>query len=273
MDRLSINEVTTYRWSFEDDVVNYRAAGIPAIGVWRQKVADFGDEKAIELLAESGLKVCSLSWASGFTGSEGRSFRDAIADAAEAIRLAGALSAPALVVYSGARNGHTQKHARRLFANALIQLLPLAEEMNVALMVEPMHAVCAGDCTYLTSITDTCELLATIGSPLVKMVFDTYHFGHGADALDQLRQCADRIGLVHLADAAGPPVAEQNRLPLGEGVLPLCDLVATLNECGYQGYYDVELFGEAIEGLDYHKLLTDTRQAARPLFAPTSLTV
>ena len=90
MERLSINEVTTYRWSFEDDVVHYRAAGIPAIGVWRQKVTDFGDEKAIELLAESGLKISSLLWAGGFTGSDGRSFRDSIADGAEAVRLAGA---------------------------------------------------------------------------------------------------------------------------------------------------------------------------------------
>jgi len=262
MERLSINEVTTYRWSFEDDIVNYRSAGITAIGVWRQKVTDFGDEKAIELLTESGLKVSSLLWAGGFTGSDGRSFRDSIADGAEAIRLAGALQAPCLVVYSGARNGHTQSHARRLFANGLIQLLPLAEEMNVALVVEPMHEACAGECTYLTSLAETCELLYTVGSPMVKLVFDTYHFGHGPDVLSQIRQVADRIGLVHLADAAGTPAAEQDRLPLGEGILPLADIIATLHECGYQGYYDVELFGESIEGLDYQKLIADTRQAA-----------
>jgi sugar phosphate isomerase/epimerase len=272
MERLSINEVTTYRWSFEDDVVNYRNAGIPAIGVWRQKVTDFGDEKAIELLTESGLKVSSLLWAGGFTGSDGRSFRDSIADGAEAIRLAGALQAPSLVVYSGARNGHTQSHARRLFANGLIQLLPLAAEMNVTLVVEPMHENCAGECTYLMSLAETCELLSTVGSPLVKLVLDTYHFGHGNDVLRQIRQVAHHIGLVHLADAAGPPENEQDRLPLGEGVLPLADIVATLSECGYQGYYDVELFGESIEGLDYHKLIADTRQVATQLLSPASVT-
>ena len=52
MARLSINEMTTYRWSFEEDVHNLSAAGIPAIGVWRQKLSDFGEEKGIELLAE-----------------------------------------------------------------------------------------------------------------------------------------------------------------------------------------------------------------------------
>ena len=51
---LSMNEMTTYRWSFEEDVQHYSAAGIEAIGVWRQKLADYGEEKGIELLSETG---------------------------------------------------------------------------------------------------------------------------------------------------------------------------------------------------------------------------
>ncbi len=76
MALLSMNETTTFRWSFEEDVANYAAAGIPAMGVWRQKLSDFGEDKGIELLAEAGLKVSHLFWAGGFTGSDGRSFRD-----------------------------------------------------------------------------------------------------------------------------------------------------------------------------------------------------
>ena len=60
---LSMNEMTTYRWSFEEDVARYRAAGIGAIGVWRQKLSDFGEDKGVELLAESGLKVSNPPWA------------------------------------------------------------------------------------------------------------------------------------------------------------------------------------------------------------------
>ena len=62
MARLSINEMTTYRWSFEEDVVELQAAGIPAIGVWRQKVADVGEDRAVDLLAQSGLAVSNLLW-------------------------------------------------------------------------------------------------------------------------------------------------------------------------------------------------------------------
>ena len=130
MARLAINELTTFRWSLEEDIEHYRQAGIGAIGVWRQKLADFGEEKGLELLAESGMAVSNLLWGGGFTGSDGRSFRDSIEDGIEAIELAGLLKSPCLVVYSGGRAGHTHNHARRLLSGALAELVPVARRLS-----------------------------------------------------------------------------------------------------------------------------------------------
>ena len=81
MLKLAMNEMTTYRWSFEEDIHYYAKAGFDAVGVWRQKLSDYGEEKGIELIAESGLHVSSLHWAGGFTGSDGRAHQDAVDDA------------------------------------------------------------------------------------------------------------------------------------------------------------------------------------------------
>ena len=81
MTRLSINEMTTFRWSFEEDVREYRAASISAMGVWRRKLSDYGEQRDIELLRQSGLAVSNLLWAGGFIGSEGHSYRESIDDA------------------------------------------------------------------------------------------------------------------------------------------------------------------------------------------------
>src|SRR5580704_41181 len=175
MARLSINEMTTYRWSFEEDVVQFQAAGVSAIGVWRQKLTDCGEDKAAELLADSGLAVSNLLWAGGFTGSDGHSYTESLKDAADAIRLAASLRAGCLVVYSGGRNNHTQNHARRLFLGALKELLPLATELNVTLAIEPMHPGCAAEWTFLTSLDEAVGLVDSFDSPRVKLAFDTYH--------------------------------------------------------------------------------------------------
>ncbi len=177
MAKLSMNETTTFRWSFEEDVARYAAAGIPAIGVWRQKLSDCGQDRAIELLRQHELKVSHLQWAGGFTGSDGRSYSDSVEDAREALKTAAAIGTDTLIVYSGARAGHTHSHARRLIQSALTELVPLAEELEVTLAVEPMHPGCANGCTFLASLEEVVEVLEAVGRSQVKMVFDTYHLG------------------------------------------------------------------------------------------------
>jgi sugar phosphate isomerase/epimerase len=261
MALLSVNETTTFRWSFEEDIANYSAAGIPAIGVWRQKLSDCGEAKAAELLEESGLKVSHLFWAGGFTGSDGRSFRVSLADAEEALRSAAALQAGSLVIYSGARSGHTHNHARRLFREALVQLAPLATELGVALAVEPMHPGCAGEFTFLTSLGAVLDLLDSIADPQVKIVLDTYHLGMDPNLLAQIPAILPRVALVQLGDARKPPCGEQDRCHLGDGIVPLANIIDTLIAAGYDGFYDVELLGEEIETRDYNSLLQHAKDA------------
>lgn len=258
---LSMNEATTFRWSFEEDVAHCAAAGIPAIGVWRQKLSDCGEQKAVDLLARHQLKVSHLFWAGGFTGSDGRSFRESVQDGAEAVKTAAELPTGTLIVYSGARAGHTHNHARRLFRDALKELAPAAAEQNVVLGIEPMHPGCAGNWTFLHTIDDTMALLDAVECPNVQLVFDIYHLGHDPSILERVPGIVDRVALVQLADAPKPPEGEQNRCLIGRGTIPVREIVQALKAAGYDGYYDVELLGEEIEATDYESLLAHAKEA------------
>lgn len=267
MARLSMNEMTTFRWSFDEDVRQYVAAGYEAIGVWRRKLTDFGEEKGIELLADSRLTVSSLLWAGGFTGSDGRSYRDSVDDAREAVRLAAAMNAACLVMYTGGRGGHTHNHARRLIKSAVKELEPVADEAGVTLALEPMHAGCAADWTFLNSAADTVDLLEELGSEHVQIVLDTYHLFQDGDFPDDLPRLISRTALVQLGDARQSPAGEQNRCRLGEGNIPLRNIVGTLHQQGYRGAYEIELLGEDVEADDYQTLLSHSKQVFDRLFA------
>ena len=265
MAELSISETTTFRWSFEEDIERYVAAGIPAIGIWRHKLSDCGQAKALDLLGNLELKVSHLFWAGGFTGSDGRSHHESIEDAAEAVRTAAALNCRTLVLYSGPRAGHTYNHARRLVQAALDELVPLAAELGVTLAFEPMHPGCAGEWTFLTSLDLTLDLLQAVASPQVKMALDTYHLGLQGDLPGRIAELVPQIAIVQLGDARQPPNGEQNRCRLGEGIVPLAEIIAALNAGGYDGYYDVELLGEEVEADDYRSLLEHAKEAFRSL--------
>lgn len=268
MYQLSINELTTYRWSFEEDVEHYAASGFDAIGIWRHKLSDYGDERGADLLRDHGLAVSSLSWAGGFTGSDGRSHKDSIEDALDAVRLAAMLGANTLVVHTGARAGHTHNHAKRLVKLALVEVARLAEDFNVSIGLEPMHAACCADWTYLNSLDDARELLTDVGSPALKLVLDTYHICQDTTPALEDAELVSQLALVQLGDSRLPPAGEQNRCRLGEGTLPLSETINQLMRAGYRGYWEVELLGEDVETPDYGELLVQTKQAMHDWLEP-----
>lgn len=250
-DRISVSQTTTLRWSFEEDVFRYRAAGIRALGVWRQKLSDYGEAKAAELLEETGMRAAHLFWVGGFTGSDGRSFRDAVADAREAIETAVSLGAKVLTVYSGDQGGHIRSHLRRLMRFALKELAPIAEEHGVSLAIEPMRPDVARGWTYLTSLDETLEVIHQADSPAVKLIYDAFHFGCDPDDIGQIPGLVDRVALVQVADSVELPVSGRSRCLCGTGHIPLAEIVAAFQAADYQGYYDVELWGPAMEPVGY----------------------
>jgi sugar phosphate isomerase/epimerase len=258
---LSLNETTTFRWSFEDDVANYSAAGIHAIGIWRQKLSDCGLERARELIRQHHLKVSHLFWAGGFTGSAGHSYRESVDDTIDALRTAADLGAGCLIVCGGARAGHTYNHARRLVQQALEELVPLAEEYGVVMALEPMHPGCAAQCTFLNKLDEALEIIEAIDRPQVKLLLDTYHLGQDSDLVERIPRIAAQVALVQLGDAKTPPCGEQNRCRLGHGMVPLKEIVCGLRLAGYDGFYDVELLGQDVEAMDYHDLLAHAKEA------------
>ena len=255
-DRISVSQTTTLRWSFEEDVFRYQTAGIHAVGVWRQKLTDYGEAKAVELLEETGLKAAHLFWAGGFTGSDGRSFRDAIIDAREAIETAVALKTKVLTIYSGDQGGHIRSHLRRLMLSALKELAPIAEEHGVSLAIEPMRPDAASGWTYLTSLDETLEIIHLADSPAVKLIYDAFHFGCEPDDIRWIPELADRVALVQIADSIELPTDGRSRCLCGSGHLPLPEIVETFQAAGYQGYYDIELWGPAVEPVGYDSVVT-----------------
>ena len=117
----------------------------------------------VDLVVGNGLSVSNVSSAGGFTGVGGLTFREGVEDAAGALRLAAAMQAGCLVLYPGARNNHTTRHAFRLLRMAIDDLLPLAEDCEVPLALEPMHAR-EGSLQYEHETSAGADVIAAAGA-------------------------------------------------------------------------------------------------------------
>ena len=267
MSRLSISEVTTRDWSFADDVRNYAAAGIEAIGVWRDKLDQYGTEEGIRLLADSPLRVANVVNAGHFLNMTRSQTQRAIEDVVEAIGLAQRLKTDSLLIVTGDVGSfhRSVEQARDIVIAALRELAPVAGAAGVRLAIEPIHERYPGY-TFLHSIPDALEVIEAVGSPHVGLFFDTDHLWESKDLLRDIERVGPAIYGVHINDMPALPGPGIDRRLLGEGVVPLREILAAIEATGYRGYYDVEIMSEQVWAMDPWQVLAACQTGFRPIW-------
>jgi sugar phosphate isomerase/epimerase len=259
MTRLAVNQITTNRWSLEQDLQFYREEGFEAAGLWRPKFARLEDEdRAIDLVRESGLTISSLSFAGGFTGLNGSSFFDAVDDARQALQLASAVGAECLVLVSGPQRGHIQSHARRLLVDAVKALAEDAAELGVALALLPMSPAVGTDCSFLSSLDETLDVIDRSGRG-ARIAFDVYHLWQEPRLLERIPEVAPHVAVVQISDSQGTPRSQYDRCRPGDGRIPLTSIVHAFDEAGYGGYYELTIWSRDLWKADYADMLSECR--------------
>lgn len=263
--RLAVNQITTYRWEFDEDVTGCVNAGIEGIGIWLRKLHDFGEERSLECIQESGLSVSTVSLAGGFTGSAGCSFRDALRYAADSVGLARRLAADAVVLVSGPRSGHTRNHARRLFVEAIKCLSDLAGESSLNLAIKPMHPSQARQWTFLNSLDQAMELVSQVDLPNVKLALNTAEMRHEQSLIERAAELAPHVAVLQLADAfnrphtAGESTENCHLLP-GEGDVPVMEIAEAFVRNGYRNHLEVEVWSDSVWASNPADVLSHSRR-------------
>ncbi|MEM6690106.1 MAG: sugar phosphate isomerase/epimerase family protein [Planctomycetota bacterium] len=260
MNALSVNQLSTLRWTLEEDVVAYREHGFDGIGIYRPKLDEAGIDKAVELLAENEMHVTSLSWAGGFTGSEGIDLELSISDAIAAVRDAATLRASTLLVLAGGRNNHIHSHVRNTLCKSLQEVASAAENYGVNLALEPIHPGCGKEWSFVNDMQAAMEVIEKVDSPNLGLTLDTYHIGMDENWLRWLPEVLPYVRLVQFGDGRHTPLGEMNRCLLGEGCIDLQSFYQKLHELGFDGPIEVELIGEDLEELSYESILKTSHE-------------
>lgn len=258
----AVSQLTTPRWDLGRELERGVACGFSAISLWRPKLSDAGLGATAAGLACAGVRVSSLQWAGGFTAGDGRSFTESVADAVEAIDAAALLGAPVLVVHSGCRGGHTLAHATRLLHDAIERLVPRARDAGVVLALRPLHSRTAPGCSFLDRLDVAIDLVESLDDAAVRLALDLWQFADDPGIAVHLPRLAAITALVQVADRSVAAAAEQDRLPVGRGSLPLASIVSGLVAHGYRGDVEFDPVGEAVEMTGYEAIHRESRSVA-----------
>lgn len=262
--RFSINQMTVKQLSLPELVAACTDLGVPGVGLWREPVQAYGLERTAKLMRDAGLTVTTLCRGGFLTAIDPRARVEAIDDNKAAIDEAATLGTDTLVLVSGGLPaGSKDLHgARSRIADALAELAPYAASHGIRLAIEPLHPMFASDRCVVSTLAQALDLAERFPASQIGVCVDTYHVWWDDRAPAQIDR-AGRGGRLHafqLADWTTPlPEGVLNgRGQLGEGAVDLRSWRGLVEEAGYGGPIEVELFNDTLWSRDGHELLAET---------------
>jgi sugar phosphate isomerase/epimerase len=135
----------------------------------------------------------------------------------------------------GPLQGMSRGEAMRLFHRGIEEVVPLAEELGVKILVEPEPDL------LLENTREFSEFIGGVSSPCVGINFDIGHFFcAGEDPGDAFEELFPWIGHVHIEDIA--PTRRHHHLIPGLGTIDFPKVFRAMQQTGYGGDISLELY-------------------------------
>jgi sugar phosphate isomerase/epimerase len=263
--QFSVNQVCSLNWTFEQDLSFAVAEGIETVSLFIPKVERIGVQQAERMLDGAGLKVALMNSTGLFTLNAPEKLDVEIAQAARHIELAARLKSPALILLTGAAVSLSWEEQRDLFLRVMDRVLPEAERHHVRLGIENVNAL-TPQTSFVHTLKDALDLVEEVGSAHLGVVMETNNAWVERGLYDNLRDRHHWLTIVQLNDFRIGTLCAHQRVPLGDGAIPLRRIVHTLAGAGYAGCYDIELVGPAIEEMGYAEAIRRSVATFRSLW-------
>jgi len=263
--RFSVSQITTLGWPFERDVDAYAAAGVRGIGVSIRKLEAYGVARAVRRLREAKLTVSCLTSSGGFPLGDAGGERAALDRTRAHLAAAAELGATSLLVLPGAAGALSWEEAAARARPLLAALLPAAEDAGVRLALEPTSQLRI-DLAFLHSFDEALDFADTIDSPWLGVVLELNNAWIERRLYENIRRRVAQIALVQVSDFKIGTMCASERVVIGDGDIPLRRICRALADGGYDGWYDIELLGPAIEAEGYEAVVPRAVAAFRALW-------
>lgn len=266
LSRLCIHTITTKPWNLEEAAKHFSAAGVSGITVWRDALARRNIRAAGNMLRDQGLQVVSLCRGGFFPSTDSGKRKAAIDDNRRAIQEAFDLGTDMLVLVCGADPGQSLEDSRAQIREGIETVLSDAAAAKVRLAIEPLHPMYADTRSAVNTLAQANEMAEAIQSPWVGVAVDVYHLWWDPSLEEQIKRCGTQGNLFafHVCDWNVPTRDFLNdRGLMGEGCIPIRRIRRWVEEAGFTGFNEVEIFSTHFWGGDQEEFLEKIIHAYR----------
>jgi sugar phosphate isomerase/epimerase len=232
-------------WSPEQVIDACAARGYGGITFWRREIGtravQIGDRVRAAGLQVAGL--CRTPFLVGplVPGDDAAIMDDFIAS----IDSAAALGTEVLTIVTGGIEPGTKgpRDSQKILADRVGRAADYARTCGVNLALEPLNPVYGGNRTCLMTVGDALSVMDMVDADNVGIAVDVYHVWWDTTLPETLPRAEGRIFGYHLCDwLADTQDVLLDRGMMGDGVADLKDLRAMVENAGYTGLCEVEIF-------------------------------
>ncbi|MDO9115310.1 MAG: sugar phosphate isomerase/epimerase family protein [Polaromonas sp.] len=237
--------------------------GIRAISPWRDQVAAAGLPAISKLVKTHGLELSGYCRGGMFPAADAAGLKAAREDNRRAVDEACELNAACLVLVVGALPGALAGQAahkdialsRSQVSDGIAELLEYAKASKMPLAIEPLHPMYAADRACINTMEqalDVCDALDPIRTgedgktqqAALGVAVDVYHVWWDPKLEAQIQRAGkDRLMAFHVCDWLTPTTDLLNdRGMMGDGVIEIPKIRGWMENQGFAGYSEVEIF-------------------------------
>lgn len=267
--RLSISALSSFRWSFEEDLALWRELGVGWAGLIGAKLGDDLDG-GLSRLAGAGIRASTII-AQGFDLGAPASWpatRASLHPLIDSVAVHGGWS---IYITPGRTTFAPWSEVFETFAEAVGPSAAYAREKGVRLAFEPSMRT---DVSFVNTIRDAIDVAERTG---LGIVVDFGNCWMERDFREVLLRAAPYVALVQVGDVpvgavrgpGQPPPG--GRVPFGEGDLPLARMLRDVRDTGYEGPIELELPGPLGEAEGYAPVIRRGAEKASAQFHEVGL--
>ena len=230
-------------WSPERVIDACATRGFGGIVFWRREVGERAAQIG-ERTRASGMEVVGLCRTPYLVGSE-RPER-LIDEVKSSIDMAAGLGARVLTIVSGGTEPDTKGilETQKIFAERIRSAAEYAALRDVKLAIEPLNPMFGGNRTCIMTVRDALRVCRWVDAANVGIAVDVYHVWWDTTLTESLNEAGSaRIFGYHLCDwLETTHHMLLDRGMMGDGVADLKGIRAAVEDAGYEGACEVEVF-------------------------------
>jgi sugar phosphate isomerase/epimerase len=262
--RLSVNSVSSYLQPLEADLALWRDLGIEYVALIFPKLEEVGWDTAREMVTDAGLRVSTIF---------GPTYERLDVDRAlgtwdtyqqstvDTIEFAASIGGESVYVCTGSAPSRDWDGAAELFSELVAPAVARGNELEVPLLLEPTNPLRA-DISFVFWQRDAMDLARRAGTK-VMLDFQSCWYERGLEEV--VRKNIDLVGITQLSDFVIGTTETGNRVVPGDGDIPLERLLRMVLDAGFEGTFDLEVFGPRVEEEGYHSSVRRSVERASEL--------